>query len=120
PTIGSDPHVRAARPDTADLRARPRHAAILQLIDVDHRDAVLAMKVEVVLAVHRSADADLDESPAVDQPFFNGPPERCAVEIFSAEILVPGIDMRIELDEAERAGAPGERPERAQRNRVLH
>ena len=44
-----------------DRRRRPR---AFTLLDVDHRDAVLAVELEVLLAVHRTADADLDEASA--------------------------------------------------------
>ena len=103
----------------ANLFNRPRDAASLHLIDVDHRDAVLAMEVEVVFAVHRSADADLDEPPAVDQPLFDRAAERRAVEVLAAEVLVPRVDVRVELHEPERTVAPGERTQNRQRDRMV-
>ena len=105
--------------DAADLFDGPGDAARLHLIDVDHRDAVLAVEVEVVLAVHRPADADLDEALAVDEPFLDGAAERRAVKILAAEVLVPRVDVRVELHERERSVPLRQRAQDRQRDRVV-
>ena len=60
------------------------------------------MKIEVVFAVDRSADADLNEAPAVHKSFFDGAAEWRAVKILAAEVLIPGVDVGVELDQSER------------------
>ena len=80
---------------------------------------MLAVEVEVVLAVHRSADADLDEPLAVDEPFLDGAAERRAVKVLAAEVLVPGVDVRVELHQRERAVPLRQRAQDRQRDRVV-
>src|SRR5206468_8090413 len=89
------------------------------LLDVDDRDPVLAMEIEVVLAVHRSADADLDEPPPFDDAFFDRAAERRAMKIFAAKILVPRVDVRVELYERQRSVPSRQRAQHRQRDRMV-
>src|SRR5204862_1063676 len=59
--IDVERHVRRTRSDSPDLVHGPRDPALLHLLDVDHRDPVLAVEIEIVLAIHRPANADLNE-----------------------------------------------------------
>ena len=56
---------------------------------------------------------------AVDQPFLDRAPERRAVKILAAEILVPGVDVRVELHERERTVPLRQRAQDRQRDRVV-
>ena len=80
---------------------------------------MLAVKIEVVLPVHRSANPDLNEPPPVDDSFLDRPAERRAVKVLAAEILVPRVDMRVELHERERPVPFRERPQHRQRDRMV-
>src|SRR5206468_6657768 len=103
----------------ADLSDRPRNATLLDLLDIDHRDPMLAMEVEIVLSVHRPANADLDEPLSVDEAFLDRAAERRAVKIFAAEVLVPRVDVRIELHERQRSMAFRQRTQHRERDRVI-
>src|SRR5204863_4147721 len=100
--IDVERHVRSAGDDSANFGDRRYNPAIFHLVDIDDGNPVLAVEIEVVFAVHRSTDSDLDEPASVDEPFFDCAPKRRAVKILTAEVLVPGVDVRIELNERER------------------
>src|SRR5436309_7321519 len=84
-------HVRAARGHPADLVDRPGHTPLLHLLDVEHRDAVLAVEVEIVFAVHRPADTDLNEAFRIDDPLLDGAAKGRAVKIPAAEVLTQRV-----------------------------
>src|SRR5262245_44644567 len=111
--------VRRTGRHATDFGDDPRNATVPHLIDVDHGDAVLPVELEVLFTVHRTADAHLDESPPVDQPFLDRPPKRCPVKILSAEILVPRVDMRVDLYECERPVPLRQRAQDRQRDRMV-
>ena len=77
------------------------------------------MEREVVRAVHRAADADLHDRRGIDQAFGDRVIERRAVKELRPEILVPRVDVRVELDEAERAVPGRERAQDRQRDAVV-
>ena len=56
---------------------------------------------------------------AVDDPFLDRAAERRAVKVLAAEILVPRVDVRVELHERERTVTPGQRAQHRQRDRVI-
>src|SRR5262249_23092735 len=117
--IDVERHVRRAGDHASDCVDDPVDAARFRLIDVDHGDAVLAMEVEIVLAVHRAADSDLDEAAAVDDLLLDRAAERRAVKVLAAEVLVPRVDVRVELDERERSVLFRERAQNRQRDGVV-
>src|SRR5207237_8674374 len=73
----------------------------------------------VLRAIQRAADAELHSPSRIDQAFFDGPPAPGAMGVALAPIAVPGIGMRVEVDQADRAVARGDRPQLAQRDRVI-
>ena len=77
------------------------------------------MEVEVVGAVERPADADLDHAAAVDQLLLDRPPEGGPVKVLGAEVLVPGVRMGVEVDQAEPPVPPRERPEDRERDGMI-
>ena len=80
---------------------------------------VLVVEGEVLGAVERPADADLDHAARIDQPLLDRAPERRAVEELAAEVLVPGVGMRVEVHDAERPVAARQRAQDRQRDRVI-
>src|SRR5438270_13508609 len=73
----------------------------------------------VLRAIQRAADAELHSPSRIDQAFFDGPPAPGAMGVALVPIAVPGIGMRVEVDQADRAIARGDRPQLAQRDRVI-
>src|SRR5262249_1960704 len=87
--IDVEGHVGRPGGEAADIVDQGGHTALLDSIDVDHRDAVLGMKLKVLLAVHRPANANLNESTAVHQTLFDRAAEWRPMEVLAAEILIP-------------------------------
>src|SRR5207237_3602799 len=73
----------------------------------------------VLRAIQRAADAELHSPSRIDQAFFDGAPAPGAMGVALAPIAVPGIGMRVEVDQADRAVACGDGPQLAQRDRVI-
>jgi hypothetical protein len=89
--------------DLADTGDRPVDALALHHADVDRRHAEIALVREVLrLAVHRPADADLHVARRIDQPLLDRAAERRAMEVLAAEVVAPGVDVRVELHERDR------------------
>src|SRR5439155_2719225 len=105
--------------NAADLGHDPRDAAVLHLLDIDHRDPVLAMEIEIVLAEHRPPNADLDEPSSVDEAFLDRATERRAVKILAAKVLVPRVDVRVELHQSHRPAALCKSTQHGERDRVI-
>ncbi len=57
----------------------------------------------VNLPRHRRADPDLDHAVRIDQAFLDGVIEHRTVAVGLAEIVGPGVDVRIEVNECGRA-----------------
>src|SRR5436189_28464 len=130
PSISMCATGRGAAPPVAGARSRaaaqareplgdPRGALLLHRLDPDDLDAVAVMELEVLGAVERPADPDLDHPPRVHVPLLHRAAERRAVEELRAEVLVPGVRVGVEVDDAERAVATRERPEDGQRDRMV-
>src|SRR5213594_2524672 len=88
---------------------RPRRAVLLDRLDAEHLQAALVVEREVLGPVERSTDPDLDHAAAVHRALLDRAAERRAVEELAAEVLVPGVGMRVEVHDAERAVAAGQR-----------
>src|ERR1700720_2460245 len=73
------------------------HAFFVELLGGDHADFVLAGEIEVVFAVDLAAEADLQDAAVLEEAFFEGAAERCAVGILAAEIFVPEVVVGVEL-----------------------
>ena len=71
------------------------------------------------LAFDRRADADLHHSPRLDQPLLNCVIEHRTMGVDLPEILRPGIDMGIEMDQRRRAVPLRQRAKERQRNAVI-
>src|SRR5262245_29869421 len=98
---------------------RPRGAALLDDLDPDRFEAVFSVEVEVVRSVERPADADLDHAAAVDQFLLDRPSEGGSVEVLGAEVLVPRVRMRVEVDQAQPPMPSREGPEDRKRDRMV-
>jgi len=92
---------------------------LLHRLDADHLDPVLLVEGEVFASVERAADAHLDHAARVQEPFLDGPTERRPVEELGAEVLVPGVRVRVEVHEPERPETARERSQDRQRHRVV-
>ena len=58
------------------------------------------------LALHRRADADLYHAGWIDDSFVDGMKEHRAMSEQLAEIIRPGIDMRVEMHQPQRVPEP--------------
>ncbi len=94
---------------------RPVAEALAQLVD-DLHDALVVdvgrrddaeteppVVLEILLAVQRSAGADVAERLGVEDAFLDGPAERRAVGVFGAEVGVPGVQVRVEVHQCDGA-----------------
>src|SRR5947208_11675183 len=73
----------------------------------------------VLRAIQRAADAELHRPSRIDQAFLDGAPAPGAMGVALAPVAVPGVGVGVEVDQADRAVAPGDRPQLAQRDRVV-
>src|SRR5580700_9266639 len=85
----------------------------------DHSYFVLFGKIEIVLAVDLAAQSDLQERAFQDQIFLDGPAKRRAMRVAAAEVFVPQIVVRVELNDADRAMALGDRAKKRQAQRMV-
>src|SRR5207253_2773344 len=67
----------------------------------------------------RAAHPRLDGAARVEQILLHRALERRAVEVALAEVLLPGVAVRVQLDEAERPVAAREDAQLGQRDRVV-
>ena len=72
------------------------------------RDPLLAPARRTRLAGPVAAQADLHVAARVDVPCFDEPEHRRPVRELDAEDLAPGVRVRVEVDEADRAAAGGD------------
>src|SRR2546428_426174 len=59
----------------------PGRALLLHGLDAGALDPVLVVELEVLRAVERAADSDLDHPSGVDEPFLDGSAKRRPVEV---------------------------------------
>ena len=118
---GIDVEGAVDRPAAEPLQAGgdPVDAALLDDFDPDGLDPVGVVEGEVLRPVQWPPKADLNEAPGVHDPFLHRPPEGRPVEELVAEVLVPRVGMGVEVDDAERTVAPGERAQDGQGHRVI-
>ncbi|EKX65196.1 hypothetical protein STRIP9103_05218, partial [Streptomyces ipomoeae 91-03] len=57
--------------------------------------------------VQRAARAHVREGRGVEDALLRRPPERRAVRVLGAEVRVPGVEMRVEVEQGHRASRPG-------------
>ena len=103
--------------DTVAVVARADRA---QLVALDQLEAHLARVAEVALRVQRPAHAREQRSLRRDHALLDRAPERRAVEVLLAVVLVPGVRVRVEQNHADRlSGGGGVRAQLAQDDRVV-
>jgi hypothetical protein len=74
---------------------------------------------QVSVREERAADADVDTTRPVEQALFRRSAERRAVRDRGAEVGVPGVQVRVEVHDRDRAMDRGERAQQRQRDRVI-
>src|SRR5207247_5796501 len=111
--------VDRSAPEPAEPLAHPGDPLLLHHLDADHLDPVPLVEREVVGAVEGAADAHLDHAARVHEPLLDGPTERRPVEELGAEVLVPGVRMRVEVDETDGPVPARERSQDRQRDGVV-
>src|SRR5207245_398373 len=77
------------------------------------------VELEVLRAVERAADSDLDHPSGVDEPFLDGSAKRRPVEVLRAEVFIPRVRMRVEVHQAQSAMAARQRPQNAEGHGVI-
>src|SRR5262249_17082200 len=97
----------------------PGRALLLHRLDPDDLDAVLIVEGEVLGAVERPANADLDHPSGIDQAFLDAAAEGRTVEELAAEVFVPRVGMSVEVHDAERPVAARDGSENGQRHRMI-
>src|SRR6478736_5195833 len=65
----------------------------------DDAEAETPVVLEVLLAVQRSPGSDVAERLGVDDALLDRAPERGAVGVLGAEVGVPGVQVRVEVDQ---------------------
>ena len=80
---------------------------------------IFSSSVEVLLAVQRAAGADVGEGLGVEDALLDGPAERGAVGVLGAEVGVPGVEVRVEVEQRDRAVLLGDRAQQRQRDGVV-
>ena len=83
------------------------------------REAQRAVVVHVLGSVERSAQADLHRRGGVDQTLLRGAPEDRPVGDPGAEVGVPGVGVRVELEQRERTASRGGGAQQRQADRVV-
>ena len=85
----------------------------------DDAEAHLLVVVEVLLAVERAAGADVGERRGVEDALLDGPAEGRAVRVLGAEVGVPGVEVRVEVQQGDRAVPARHRAQQRQRDGVV-
>ena len=109
---------RGVADDVADFIGHGRRAPLVHVLRGDDGDA-LRQRPVVDRALDRGADADLHHTPRLDQSFVDGVIEHRAVRIDLAEIVGPGVNVGVEMNECARAAPLRERAQERQRDAVL-
>jgi len=74
---------------------------------------------EIVATIERTSDADVHGARVDEQTFLRRSSKRCAVGVGGAEVRVPCIQVRIEVDERDRSRVVIDRPQERKRDRVI-
>src|SRR2546422_1690297 len=105
--------------EAAEPFRHPGGPLLLHRLDAHDLDPMLIVEGEVLGAVERTADPDLDHASRLDEPFLHGAAERRAVEELRAEVFVPRVGMGVEVHEAEAPVAPRERAQDTERHGMI-
>src|SRR5439155_11694094 len=97
----------------------PRDAVLLHRLDANDFHAVLILEREILRSVQRAANAGLDHAARIHGSLLDGATERRAVEELRAEVLVPRVGMRIEMDDADGPVPARDRAQDRQRDRMV-
>src|SRR5205807_3262155 len=73
----------------------------------------------VLRSVQRTTDPELDGAFGIDQPFLDRTLAPGAMGVALAPVAVPGVGMRVEVDQSNRAMPLGDCPQLAERNAVV-
>src|SRR5439155_5083575 len=92
---------------------------LTKLLGRNNGEAKLLGVTDVSRAVVRAADPSLHRAARVEETFLDSPFEGASVEVLLAEVLVPGIGVRVQLEEADRTVTTNERPQLRERDRVI-
>src|SRR5690348_8327562 len=91
----------------------------MDLFGPDDRDPVGNAELEVALRVDGAPNAELDGGARQVQPLFERAPERRAVEVAVAEVLLPHVLMAVEMDQRDRSVLARHRAQDGQRDRMV-
>ena len=104
---------RDVRRAVADVRQRPfddlANAKVAHVVHEEAVDSVRLLPRELIRPRPVAAQADLDVPRAVDATRFDEPEHRGSMRVLHAEHLAPGVRVRIEMDESNRAPPVGDR-----------
>ena len=96
-------HVGRLVLECAKMAQHRPHSFFVEFLGGDHADFVFARKIEIVFGIDLAAQANLQDSAVAEKAFLEGAAERRAVRILAAEIFVPEIVVRVELNQVHRA-----------------
>src|ERR1700704_1094275 len=89
----------------------------LKLVTVYDSEAQRRVPRQIVATVERTSDADVHGARVDEQALLRGSSKRRAVGVGGAEVRVPCIQVRIEVDERDRSRAVIDRPKERKRDR---
>ena len=112
-------HVDGTAAKRENLFFHPGQTFMGHLLRCNSPHPVLPAKVEIGLRVHRPADSNLHHPARIQQLLLNRPPERRAVEVLVAEVLLPHVLVRVDVHHPDRPVLRGDRPQDRQRQRVI-
>ena len=109
------------------MAARPLADPVDRLVNAESRDiggghgaeAERLVAGQVRGRVQRAADAHVRAGVQREEPLLDGPAERGAVRVRRAEVGVPGVQVRVEVDQRDRAVPGGGGPQQRQRDGVV-
>jgi hypothetical protein len=91
----------------------------VEVVARDYGESQLLVVDEIRTPVQRTTDADVQAPALVDQPFLRCTTERRAVGVAGAEVGVPGVEVRVEVHDRDRAVPRGGRAQQRQRDGVV-
>ena len=102
-----------------DLLDGPSPAQVVHVVRADHLEAEHLVVGEVLAGVERPADPDVHAAGLVDQALLGRAAEGRAVGERCAEVGVPGVEVRVEVDHRDRPVQLVHHPQQGQRDRVV-
>jgi len=94
-------------------------ATVLEVHGGNDLEAERGIVDQILLGEDRTVHSDVDAAIQSKQPFFGGPAERCPVVVRDPEVALPGVEVRIEMDDCQRPELPAGRAEQRQGDRVI-